>query len=225
MKQKLVLVLIFSFVLACSKGKQKSSDEVVDSLPTQEKTTVSRIGITLNSTAKKGVQHWDKYQIVRDKMEGYQSVTKNKALQNAEELALLIEDASDTIDIEILDRPDVKIRFNVLHNYAYRLYDMSTISSISDEDVNEEITGLLNAFSALNDKINVVYTITEYKKEFSKVSFDTAFFQSPFPTENRIQDKPTPFKITTARKAKLKKPQKKKAATNSKFIKSGNLNK
>jgi len=218
MRQILFLGFILAVVLtSCSKDKQKAVENTSEVLEEQQVTTVSRIGITLNPTAKKAVQQWHKYQLVKEKIERYQSITKNQALQNAEELALLIEDVSDTIDVKILDRPDVKIRFNVLHNYAYRLYDMSTIPSISDEEVSEEITGLLDAFSALNDKINVVYTIAEYKKTYK--SFDTAVFENSLPTEKMIQDKPTPFKIESPSKKKVKKTQKRKAAPNSKFIK------
>ena len=110
-------------------------------LDIQEDTTIGRIGIPLDPKVKKEIANWDKFQLVNSKMELYQSVTKSEALLNAIELSQLIKDVSDTIDIAILDRPDLKMRFNVLYNYAYRLYDMSTINSITDEEVIKEITG------------------------------------------------------------------------------------
>ena len=46
------------------------------------------------------------------------------------------------------------MRLNVLHNEAKRLSDMSTIPTITDEEVLAENNNVLDAFAALNIKIN-----------------------------------------------------------------------
>jgi len=158
-------------------------------------------------------------------MQRYQSVTKSEALQNARDLSLLIEDVLDTIDVKILDRPDVKMRFNVLYNHAFRLHDMLSITSISEEEVMTEVTRLLDAYSAVNDKINVVYKIEEYKKSFGITELDTMMFadksgmisgdEAPLQEELMRSDKSTkkakqkpkriPLKLKPANKGFIKK--------------------
>lgn len=175
MNRILFIAIILITIISCNPDKE---NEVVEAETTnlQEKATVSSIGITLSQKAKKEVADWEKYQLIETKMQRYQSVTKSEAMQNARELSLLIEDASDTIDVEILDRPDVKMRFNVLYNHAFRLHDMLSITSITEEEVMIEVTRLLDAYSSVNDKINVVYKIDEYKNSFGITELDTSIF-------------------------------------------------
>lgn len=172
MNKILFIAFIFISIISCTPDTKNKVEEVeITSL--QEKATVSSIGVTLSPIAKKEVVNWEKYQLIETKMQRYQSVTKSEAMQNARELSLLIEDASDTIDVKLLDRPDVKMRFNVLYNHAYRLHDMLSITSISEGEVMTEVTRLLDAYSSVNDKINVVYKIEEYKNSFGVTKMDT----------------------------------------------------
>ena len=60
----------------------------------------------------------------------------------------------DSIRIPSFDRPDIKIRLNVLYNHTLRLADMDNISSIEIQEVKTEISNILDAFSAINSKIN-----------------------------------------------------------------------
>jgi hypothetical protein len=118
-------------------------------------------------------------------------------LQNARELADLVKNASDSIKIEKLDRPDIKIRFNVLYNHALRLDDMSTINNISDDDVMNEVASILDGFSAINEKINVIYKIEHYEKELKITS------EKP-----EILEIDTSKKVKTIKKSIKKAPQK-----------------
>ena len=60
----------------------------------------------------------------------------------------------DSIRLEELDVPSIRMRLNVLHNESLRLWDMSQITSITAEEVAAENENLINAYSALNLKIN-----------------------------------------------------------------------
>lgn len=122
---------------------------------------ISSIGVVLSPEARKLTEDWLKYQHVKSKIENYSKVTRIEALQNAKELSDLVIDVSDTIDIKMLDRPDMKIRFNVLNNHVLRLDDMSTIPTITDEEVESEVSKLLSAFSSINEKINTLIKIDE----------------------------------------------------------------
>ncbi|PCI11853.1 MAG: hypothetical protein COB73_00665 [Flavobacteriaceae bacterium] len=224
MSRILFIAIIFITIISCTPDEDKKMDEV-KTTTLQEKAKVSSIGITLSPTAKKEVASWEKYQLIETKMQRYQSVTKSEALQNARDLSLLIEDVLDTIDVKILDRPDVKMRFNVLYNHAFRLHDMLSITSISEEEVMTEVTRLLDAYSAVNDKINVVYKIEEYKKSFGITELDTMMFadksgmisgdEAPLQEELMRSDKSTkkakqkpkriPLKLKPANKGFIKK--------------------
>ena len=167
MNRQIIYILVALFLTVSCKSDKKgleTTNESVDSL-TQQDVNISSIGITLSPTAKREIQTWLEYQKIQSKINGYNKTTKSQALLNAMELAELVENASDTIDVKKLDRPDIKIRFNVLRNHALRLDDMSTIPSISEEEVMEEVTGVLDAFSALNEKINIIYKIEELEQE------------------------------------------------------------
>lgn len=158
-------------MVSCKPDKKniETTNDSIDSLEHQD-VNVSSIGITLSPKAKQETETWLEYQMIQSKINGYNKVTKSQALLNAIELAELVENASDTIEVNKLDRPDIKIRFNVLRNHALRLDDMSTISKISEEEVMDEVKSILDAFSALNEKINIIYKIEEYEQELDIVS-------------------------------------------------------
>jgi len=172
MNRQIIYILLVLFLMVSCKPEKKDVeiiDDLIDSLEQQD-VNVSSIGITLSPKARQATETWLEYQMIQSKINGYNKTTKSQALLNAMELAELVENASDTIEIAKLDRPDVKIRFNVLRNHALRLDDMSTISRISEEEVMTEVTSILDAFSAVNEKINIIYKIEEYEQELGVVS-------------------------------------------------------
>ncbi len=73
---------------------------------------------------------------------------------NAEELAKLAQELKDSIRIEELQTPSIKIRLNIIHNEALRIEDISKISIITEEEIHKEYIKIYEAFSALNSKIN-----------------------------------------------------------------------
>ena len=190
MSRILFIAIIFVTIISCKPDVENIIEEP-ETITLQEKATISSIGITLSPKSKEEVATWEKYQLIETRIQRYQSITKSEAMQNAMELSLLIEDASDTIDVQILNRPDVKMRFNVMYNHAFRLHDMMSITSISEDEVMNEVTKLLDAYSALNDKINVVYKIYEYKNTFGSAELDTAIFAGK---RNMLSDDKIPKK-------------------------------
>mgnify|MGYP000202988471 CR=1 FL=1 len=99
-------------------------------------------------------------------LDGYTSITKGRALENAKNLSDLVSGMKDSQYPEIIDRDDVIIRMSVLYNHALRLNDMKSIPSISDDEVETEIAKLLAAYSSLNDKINAVFKIEQYERKY-----------------------------------------------------------
>ena len=211
-RQIIYISLVLFFTISCKSDRKEfeTTNDSIDSLAQQD-VNLSSIGITLSPIAKRETETWLEYQMIQSKINGYNKTTKSQALLNAMELAELVENASDTIDVKKLDRPDIKIRFNVLRNHALRLDDMSTIPSISEEEVMAEVTSVLDAFSALNEKINIIYRIEAYEQELdiSEEPTDIVVDVKPISNKEEIKNK----RILTKEKSKTSK------STNKDFFK------
>jgi hypothetical protein len=110
--------------------------------------------VGLNKESEDLVKDWKEYQDFSELIVQYREITKSDALLNSNELEELAQYLKDSIRVEKLDIPSVRMRLNVLHNEAKRLSDMSTIPTITDEEVLAENNNVLDAFAALNIKIN-----------------------------------------------------------------------
>ncbi|MCK5637406.1 MAG: hypothetical protein KAH67_01765 [Flavobacteriaceae bacterium] len=141
-------------ILSC--GKTESKNEMIskkDSTFTSV-TKTNNVIAKLSIKAKDIVKDWQEYQNFDEFINQYQTISTNDALLNAKELSDFAQQLKDSIRIEKLNISSVKIRLNVLHNESLRLADMSTIDHIKEQEVNQETENILNAFSALNLKIN-----------------------------------------------------------------------
>jgi len=166
MKQLYSLLFIFLF-LAISCNRSKSIQEVsenTDTLKVDTNRIVSVVEETLIPSAKKAVADWREYKDVDEFIIKYYNISNTEALNNAEELVGLIQLMKDTVRVEMLKELNIKARFNVLHNEALRLQDMALISSITDDEVSEEVKKIIELYSALNSKINTIYKADQLQK-------------------------------------------------------------
>lgn len=165
--KKVILLSLIALFISCTKTISRKNNEISrDSLIGNTNKVKLQIA-KLNSKAIKLVETWDEYQNIDELLKQYQNINSNLALLNAKELAVLAKQLKDSIRVEILKIPSVKIRLNVLHNETLRLADMNTIPSITEEEVVEENSNILNAYSALNLKINNIVNQENLNKEFS----------------------------------------------------------
>lgn len=166
MKNTFLFGIGFLLLISCSNKDKKQED-----LPVEENQTVqSEVFVfdpvtPLDKKVSKELLKWRDYREMDDDVLRYQKTSQMEALMNAHDLYEAISKASDTIDVPFLDRPEIKIRFNVMYNSAKRLDDMSTISSITPEEVKHEIGNLIEAYSSLNEKINTLYKLKAYQEE------------------------------------------------------------
>ena len=65
-------------------------------------------------------------------------------------------------------------RLHVLHSEAYRLKDMSAISSIKPREVQLQTAKIIAVFNALNSKINSVYSRKIFDQD---LRFDESLFE------------------------------------------------
>ncbi len=165
--KKVILLSLIALFISCTKTISRKNNEISrDSLIGNTNKVKLQIA-KLNSKAIKLVETWDEYQNIDELLKQYQNINSNLALLNAKELAVLAKQLKDSIRVEILKIPSVKIRLNVLHNETLRLADMNTIPSITEEEVVEENSNILNAYSALNLKINNIVNQENLNEELS----------------------------------------------------------
>ena len=165
--KKIIFLVLLIIVFSCDKAVSKRNIEVARDSLVSNTLKVNYPVVKLNSKAKKLVENWDEYQNIEELLKQYQHITTNMALLNAKELSVLSKQLKDSIRIEQLKIPAVKIRLNVLHNETLRLADMETIPSITESEVIEENNNILDAYSALNLKINNIVNQENLNQELN----------------------------------------------------------
>ena len=152
-------IIIGNFILILLLISCKNKDKVDQDTAAINQQILSTIKsdkpiTTLNNESKDLVVTWPEYHNFNELIDQYQEITVSEALLNSVELSKLAKQLKDSIRIEKLNIPEVKIRLNVLYSETLRLADMSSIPTISKESVEQENNNMINAFSALNLKIN-----------------------------------------------------------------------
>ena len=157
-----ILFLILLLTFSCTGGKRtKANERTIDSLVINSKRITNSLGEMLSPNAKNELATWKEYNDVDEFVLSYYNISVSEALNNAKELSGLVLLMKDSIRVESLKKDDVIARFNVLYNETLRLKDMATISSISDEEVENEVKQILELYAALNSKINTLYRVEE----------------------------------------------------------------
>jgi len=161
-------IILILLLISC-KNKEKVeqdaaaiNEEILSTIKSDKPIT------NLNNKAKDLVKTWPEYQNFNDLINQYQEITVSEALLNSVELSELAKQLRDSIRVDKLNIPEVKIRLNVLYSETLRLADMSSIPTISQESVEQENNNMVDAFSALNLKINNMNLQDELNSEISK---------------------------------------------------------
>lgn len=164
-----IAFLLLTLFLSACKNKEQKTEEENDSIPMESSMIKSEKPITrLNSKSEELVATWAEYQKFDELITQYQEISMNEALLNSVELSELAVQLRDSIRVEKLDIPEVKIRLNVLYSETLRLADMSTIPTITEALVAQENNNVIDAYSALNLKINNMSSQDQLNEEISK---------------------------------------------------------
>jgi hypothetical protein len=175
----LALVLMIS---SCGKSPQKEEVPEYVTEPGQVRTLESGAEVVaLSPESEKLVSGWPEYQALSQLIVQYRVISKSDALLNSVELEELARQLKDSIRVEKLDIASVRMRLNVLHNEAKRLSDMSTIPTITDDEVLYENDNLLNAYAALNIKINDLSRQERINRELEKFDDGREVIQDSLP--------------------------------------------
>ena len=170
------LLYFFLIVISLSSCKKNSSvTPVSDKMITdtiKDQKDIRNIGEILLPDAKEKVEGWNEYKQLDELLINFYSISPNEALNLSKELSTITQQLKDSVNIDRFTQPDIGIRINVLHNHALRLNDMDDISSIHSDEVKNEIQDILDAFSALNAKINNITKQEKLEKELEKIKIE-----------------------------------------------------
>ncbi len=159
--------LIIALLLSCKNKNEQGTQEYFEQLETESTMKSEHRIIPLNPKSEELVQDWPEYEKFSDLVGQYQEITLTDALLDSKELSEMAKQLRDSIRIERLNIPSIKMRLNVLHSETMRLADMATIPTITEMSILKENNNVIQAFSALNLKINNMYSMEELNDEIS----------------------------------------------------------
>ncbi len=166
--KNIFFIFIILLIISCDKKTSKDNIIIQKDTTLTKKAIAINIEVKLNSKAKKIVENWKEYQNFDKFIIQYRNISSSDGFLNADELSELAQQLKDSIRIEEFQIPSVRIRLNVLYNETLRLADMSTIKNMTEIDFINENKNILNAFSALNSKINNIINQENLNSEVSK---------------------------------------------------------
>jgi hypothetical protein len=170
----LIGIIVFIVItLSCKSdvkvGKKQVSTQLKDTTLVQI-TNISPV--SLNSFAKKEVSNWIEYQNISEFIPNFYKTDTKQALFDSQRIMELSQQLKDSIRIEKFDIPSFRARLHVLYNESLRLADMDSIKSITQAEVVLQTKNIVNAFDAVNSKINMLVSqenLEENLKEFDSI--------------------------------------------------------
>ena len=166
MLKNLIFLIITAVLVSCNDSTtNETNNESINSIDNTTEKTISSIGETLTPEARAFVKDWKEYEIVNESLIEFYSITSDEALSKAKNLSIAAQQLKDSIRIPKFDRLDIKIRLNVFYNNTLRLTDMQNITNIETKEVKTEISNILDAFSAINSKINNLTNQQQLEKQ------------------------------------------------------------
>ncbi|CAA0162648.1 Probable lipoprotein precursor [Tenacibaculum maritimum] len=156
MQNKCLCIFFFIIILYACKKEKKS--EIQD--PKKSEMSIAKTHVTktsLNSEAVKKTKGWKEYKSLNEFIIRFKNTSPNDALNNALELKILVKNLKDSIRISELKTPAFRARLNILENEALRLVDMTYITAITADQVNQQVDKIFSLYGSINSKINTIY--------------------------------------------------------------------
>jgi len=168
-----IFILCAVLIYSCEKPLQEVKKKISKSEFNIKQKHIEVIGI--DKKTSKRIDDWQEYRSLNEFLELYKSISPNEALNNSRELEELVKIVKDSAQPKFLEVASFQARINHLHNETLRLNDMSFISSIGSEEVNNQVTKIIEAFSGMNSKINTLVQQEELDKEIDDPKFNQLF--------------------------------------------------
>lgn len=159
-----IVFLVFLVFLSCDKKKE----EVVQ---VQEKksllSVVKNYGVPekVDTIFLKDIEDWKELKAVDNFLSRFKKASPNEILSNALELKELVQSLKDSITPPLFDNASFNTRVDILENEVLRLADMTFIPAIKADEVTKQTKKIINAFSAVNSKINSIFIKERFEDE------------------------------------------------------------
>jgi hypothetical protein len=195
----LVFVIFFSCdkkkVAVVQKQEIKSLLSVVKNYNVAEK---------VNPLFIKDIEDWEELKAVDTFLSRFKKASPNEILSNALELKELVQSLKDGIKPPLFENASFNTRVNILQNETLRLSDMTFIPAIKAEEVTTQTDKIMNAFSAVNSKVNSILLKKGFEDDIdldidyigldstkidsvSRKSINTKLIESKIPNKNFLK--------------------------------------
>ena len=110
---------------------------------------------------------WNEYGILKSFLGRFKKASPKEVLSNSVELRDLVKAMKESVKPEIFNNPSFETRVNIMYNESLRLADMNTIPAITAKEVNTQSGKILEAFGAINAKINTIFSKKKFEDEIT----------------------------------------------------------
>lgn len=158
------LFIILVFLFSCDKNQdQAKPDEKVNSLFSVVKEHLSVKPVKPIYAAE--IEDWEELKAVDNFLGRFKKVSANEILSNALELKGLAKNLKDKKKPNLFNIASCKARINIFYNETLRLADMTTIPAITATEVHQQTEKIIDAFSAVNAKVNTMFSKKRFEDE------------------------------------------------------------
>ena len=173
MKNLVFITSILLFIISCNSKQEVNIDNDIEQKQDTTLFSVKTIKpIPLNLQAKKTVSEWNEYQNIQEFIPNFYKTDTKQALFDSQRILELSKQLKDSIRIDKFNIPSFRARLHVLYNESLRLADMDSIKSITQKEVVAQTKNIVQAFDAVNSKINMLVSqenLEENLKEFDSI--------------------------------------------------------
>ncbi|QTE21746.1 hypothetical protein [Polaribacter cellanae] len=160
----LIFLLLSVFVISCGNKTQGNTD-VEKAKPLMRVLKKHQATVNVKPVFLKEVENWQELKEIDSFFVKFREISPNEALSNALELRDLVKSLKDSVTPTLFDTPSFKTRVNILYNECLRLADLTLISAIKATEINKQVDKTIDAFSAVNTKINTILTKKKFEDE------------------------------------------------------------
>jgi len=111
------------------------------------------------------IADWNELNVLKNFLDRFIKASPKEVLSNSLELRDLIKLLKESKKSILFQNPSFETRVNILYNESLRLADMNTIPAITANEVNTQVDKILDAFSAVNAKINTIFSKKKFEDE------------------------------------------------------------
>jgi hypothetical protein len=164
-------LLVFIIFFSCVKKKEEmqQKQEIKPLLSVVKNYNVAE---KINPLFLQDIEGWQELKAVDNFLLRFKKVSPNEILSNALELKGLVQALKEDVKPPLFENASFNTRINILQNETLRLADMTFIPAIKATEVTAQANKIINAYSAINSKINSILL----KKGFEDdIDIDIAF--------------------------------------------------